>query len=301
MAFSRVALMIVALFVEVRGSQDIESDVSSFLQAGMQEKAAAQQEKVTDETSSISCDSFETKYKSGEHETSLDEEKVSTCATPMATKETVADVPCAVVQEDPPGAAAFKAFLELAIVCLFVDGLRRWRIQCNEAARQKKAPESSAADDAVDRAWQELLKAASSGDEPGFKKMDLNKSLIKREDTWGCTALHFAATGGSTEIATDLLQLGAKVDAVDSCEETALHFAARAGHVSMCDLLMNNGANVNPLNEQDMTPLVVAGHAKQEATCRFLVDHGGHAGGMADEDLPLMVVGQVMRKVLEGA
>jgi hypothetical protein len=305
MAFFMGTLITVALFFGVRGTEEALSDASSLLQASLEEKikAAAHEFYYGDRgavgSSSVTCESF----KPGNI---LDEDYASAIpvADPVATK-VAAGLPEASlvqrpVQEDPPGAATFKAVLELMIVILFVDGLRRWRIQRNETSRQEKVADTSNEDDAIDRAWEDLLKAALAGDETSFKKIDLEKSHVKRDDMWGCTALHFAATGGSTEIATDLLQLGAEVDAADACAETALHFAARAGHVSMCDLLLNKGASVNPLNEQDMTPLVVAGHAKQEATCRFLVDHGANAGGMADEDLPLMVVGQVMRKVLEG-
>mmetsp|Transcript_42601 Transcript_42601/g.66439 ORF Transcript_42601/g.66439 Transcript_42601/m.66439 type:complete len:303 (-) Transcript_42601:160-1068(-) len=301
MAFFIGTLITVALFFGVRGTEEELSDASCLLQASLEEKirAAADEIDYGDRgavgSSSVTCESF----KRGNI---LDEEYAS--ATPVADSVAAALPEASLVQrpvqEDPPGAATFKAVLELMIVILFVDGLRRWRIQRNETPRQKKVADTSMEDDAVDRAWEELLKSALAGDETSFKKIDLEKSHVKRDDMWGCTALHFAATGGSTEIATDLLQLGAEVNAVDACDETALHFAARAGHVSMCDLLLNKGASVNPLNEQDMTPLVVAGHAREEATCRFLVDHGANAGGMADEDLPLMVVGQVMRKVLEG-
>lgn len=300
MAFFMGTLITVALFFGVRGTEEALSDASCLLQASLEKKIrAAADDGGAVGSSSVTCESFKQGH-------ILDEDYASATpvADPVATKVAAAlpeaNLVQRPVQEDPPGAATFKAVLELMIVILFVDGLRRWRIQRNEASRQEKVADTSIEDDAVDRAWEELLKASLAGDETSFKKIDLEKSHVKRDDMWGCTALHFAATGGSTEIATDLLQLGAEVNAADACDETALHFAARAGHVSMCDLLLNKGASVNPLNEQDMTPLVVAGHARQEATCRFLVDHGANAGGMADEDLPLMVVGQVMRKVLEG-
>jgi hypothetical protein len=313
MAFFRSILITIALFAEVHGHQtadvqDSVDDLSSLLQAGMQEKTNAAEGKPQLDTPDATCESLKKDYDSGDRLVSVDDHLVGThdnldvVATP-ALEENDAVAPSAPVTDsekaDPPGAATFKAVLQLMVVALLVDGLRRWRMQQNESSRQQKVVETTA-DVEADELWAELLTAASLGDEPSFKKIELEKSFVKREDLWGCTALHFAATGGSTEIATDLLQLGAKVDAVDACDETALHFAARSGHVSMCDLLLNNGANVNPLNAQDMTPLVVAGHAKQESACRFLVDHGANAGGMADEHLPPMVVGQVVRKIFEG-
>lgn len=315
MACLKGFLITIALFIAAQAEDSVD-DSASLLQAGMHEKASLADGVAVEDAPSVSCESFKKGYEAGIHE-----DEASACAAPAAdavtkafVKATLAlektaatassmqeDPPVAAspVQQDPPGAATFKAVLQLMIVIIFVDGLRRWRRQQNEAARQTNVAEASK-DDAVDRAWKELLEAVSRNDELSFKKIDLKKSFVKREDTFGCTALHFAANGGSTVIATDLLQLGAEVDAVDVCNETPLHCAARAGHVSMCDLLLSNGAAIDALNEQDMTPLVVAGHAKQEATCRLLVDRGGTAGGMADQDLPLVVVGQVMRKVLEG-
>jgi hypothetical protein len=201
--------------------------------------------------------------------------------------------------EDPPGANILKIVLEIGIVFLFVDGVRRWRLQQQEASKDKQS-NFAEEDAAADRAWEALVKAAAAGDAPKSKKALQQGASVKREDAWGCTPLHFAANGGSTEVTNDLLHRGAEVDALDACDETALHLAARAGHAGVCEVLVNKGANINAINAQDMTPLVVAGHAKQVTTCRFLADHGASAGGMADEDLPMLVVSQLVRKVVEG-
>jgi hypothetical protein len=202
--------------------------------------------------------------------------------------------------QDPPHAGTFKALLRLMILCIVVHGTRKWRQQKAEAALQKEAAEAlQDQEDVVDRAWEDMVKAAAGGDVTSFKKALSHKPSLEREDLWGCRPLHFAAKGGSLEITTELLDVGAEVNAADTFGETSLHFAARSGHVDVCELLLARGANINALSEHGMTPLVVSGQASHELVCRMLADHGGSAGGMADEVLPLVVVSQVLRRVFD--
>jgi len=204
--------------------------------------------------------------------------------------------------EDPPGAGTLKALLEFMIILLVFDGIRRWRLQKAEAAQQKKIDDARQDhQNLVDRAWEEMVKAAADGDVSNFKKALQHRPAMNREDLWGCSPLHFAAQGGSTEIATELLDIGADVNANDVSGDTPLHIAARVGHVNICEVLLSKGANINAMNEHGMTPLVVSGHANHEPVCRFLSDNGGSAGGMADEDLPPLVVNQVLRRILSSA
>jgi hypothetical protein len=210
--------------------------------------------------------------------------------------------------DDPPGAGTLKAVLLLMTVLIFVDGIRRWRLQKQEAreaaqVRTKAAEAAAEHEAAVERTWVEMVTAAAAGDVSGFRQAAQVRPgpPVKREDPWGCTPLHFAATGGSTEVVADLLKCGAEVDALDACDETALHFAARAGHKGVCEVLLGSRANIDAMNVRDMTPLIVAGHANKEPVCRFLADKGATVGGMADEDLPPLVVSQIVRKVLGSA
>lgn len=213
-------------------------------------------------------------------------------------KESIASVRLTPEAEsgDPAGAGVLRAFLELMIIALFCDGIRRWRLQKKDIGKTNPSPvqEAEAAEEA---AWLAMVTAASTANDVNFQKALSSRPSVSRTDPWGCTPLHFAAAGGSASITAELLKKGVEVDALDASDETPLHFAARAGHATICDLLVDARANINAANVQDMTPLVVAGHANQEATCRLLADHGAGCGGLADEQLPPLVVSQLVRKV----
>jgi hypothetical protein len=282
--------------------EESSEDDFSLLQAGVQEKMnQAEGKRSASEDVEETAEACESLEKGSRY---LDTEKPSDIPE-FVTKpasEFVTEQPEATLEEEPYGAATLKISLEVMVVMLFVDGLRRWLVQQQEKEGREKAKAAVAETETeVDRAWQELVLAATAGDELRVEKALTDELPVQRTDMWGCAPLHFAAVGGSAKVASELLKRGAEVDALDACDESALHFAARAGHPGICEVLLNSGANVNLVNDQEMTPLVVAGHAKQEATCRFLADNGGHAGGMADQDLPPLVICQVMRKVLEAA
>jgi len=198
---------------------------------------------------------------------------------------------------DPAGADTLRAFLELAVVAIIFDSGRRLMLRKKEASQQKDAQPVKIANSDADAAWLELVTAASEADLCKFEKALQRSPSVKRSDTWGCTALHFAAAGGSTEIATELLKRGADVDAPDANEETPLHFAARAGHTSICEMLLDAGAKMDTVSSQELTPFVLAGQANQEAACRLLADRGARVAGMADETLPLLVVSQLLEKL----
>ncbi|KAF4916165.1 Ankyrin-1 [Colletotrichum fructicola] len=64
------------------------------------------------------------------------------------------------------------------------------------------------------------------------------------------TALHWAATQGLVEMASDLLDHGAKINArlspqANFCGETPLHCAVRCGSIEMVQMLIDRGADIN--------------------------------------------------------
>jgi len=204
---------------------------------------------------------------------------------------------------DPAGASALRALLGVAIIAIVFDSMRRWRLQKKEATKANddgSRPAKAAKSDS-ESTWLEMVNAASYADEAKFAKALQRGASVSRTDTWGCSALHFAAAGGSTAIATELINRGAEVDALDASEETPLHFAARAGHAPVCEVLLDAGAKIDAVNVQDLTPFVVAGRASQESSCSLLADRGAGVAGMSDEHLPPLVVSQLVRKVFAGA
>ena len=74
-------------------------------------------------------------------------------------------------------------------------------------------------------------------------------------DREGRTALFYAAQGGDTAIALELIRHGANVNAQDKEQKTPLHFAAGAYQVEVAELLLKNGAIVDAVDAHGNTPL----------------------------------------------
>mmetsp|Transcript_33846 Transcript_33846/g.59685 ORF Transcript_33846/g.59685 Transcript_33846/m.59685 type:complete len:335 (-) Transcript_33846:141-1145(-) len=200
----------------------------------------------------------------------------------MANDATDADV----VPTSSAGSSLGWQVIVVAVCGLFFSALK---------ARQDKASQTPAkhkvTDSAHQETWTMLLDAALAADEASFEGAfkRLSEEGMVNIDSWGCTALHFAAKGGSVPIVQRFLEHGLWVDSEDAWDETPLHIAARAGHVEVCKFLLSSGAGIDTLNAEDRTPLVVAGWAKHAAVCRFLLAEGAGVGGMPEEELPPMV------------
>ena len=77
-------------------------------------------------------------------------------------------------------------------------------------------------------------------------------------DHQGCSALHFAASGGSTEAIRLCLSSGADVNAVDTNGWTPLHWACKNGSEDACQLLKDSGAMLQTEDKNGRTPFDVA-------------------------------------------
>ena len=76
-------------------------------------------------------------------------------------------------------------------------------------------------------------------------------------DEYGRIPLHYAAIDGDFEALVRLLESGSSIDAQDDNGWTALHFAAQGGHSKLADELLRRGANPNLLNSHGNSPLWV--------------------------------------------
>lgn len=110
--------------------------------------------------------------------------------------------------------------------------------------------------------------------------------LLNEPDSWGCSALHLAASSPSEPLVELFLERGAKVGSPDAWEQTPLHFAARAGNVGICRMLLDRGAHVDAVDAQDQTPLHAAAMLGLEAVCELLLDRGGGLSSATDADVP---------------
>ena len=97
---------------------------------------------------------------------------------------------------------------------------------------------------------------------------------VNAADSYGMTALHYAANQDNAEIAKLLLNNGANVNAVDKNNDGPLNRAIESNSLDIVKLLLTNGAQLDaPPNQNGMTPLDVAVVHGDEAIVVELLQH----------------------------
>jgi ankyrin repeat protein len=168
----------------------------------------------------------------------------------------------------------------------------------------------------------EIHQAAQKGN---LKKVEAylleNPELLNVGDLQeGRTPLHWAALGGSAEVASFLISKGAQIQARDKdgqtpihlviTEEIArmlikrggdvtskdnygrmpLHYAAYYGREKMIDFFLASGSLINALDEEANTPLLWALNNGQKAAAVLLIEKGANVSAAAkDGTTPLKV------------
>jgi len=89
--------------------------------------------------------------------------------------------------------------------------------------------------------------------------------------------LFAAADRNCVDLAGQLLDQGASVDARDRLGARPLSHAAQAGHLAMVDLLLKRGAPINARNLAGSTALFAAAERGQTAVVQRLIDRGADA------------------------
>lgn len=105
-------------------------------------------------------------------------------------------------------------------------------------------------------------------------------------DTYGYTALHYAAQHNKHEVVALLLKRGSNVNA-NACGATPLHRAAAANAVRACDLLITAGADVNVRDSSfgdQRTPLMKASAQGHESIVEVLLASGKVDEGLRDAE-----------------
>jgi ankyrin repeat protein len=87
-------------------------------------------------------------------------------------------------------------------------------------------------------------------------------------------ALFSAVDGNCIDLATELLDNGASVDARDRFGARPLSHAARAGHLEMVDLLLARGAPIDARNLAGATALYFAAEGGRGPVARRLIERG---------------------------
>ena len=103
----------------------------------------------------------------------------------------------------------------------------------------------------------------------------VSPASVREVDSYGWTALHWAAVTGSDEIAGILVDHGAKVQAeARGTGLTPLHLAAEAGRTGVIEVLIKKGAAVNPKDGQSRTPLHWAAEGGHADACKVMIARG---------------------------
>ncbi|XP_022778482.1 26S proteasome non-ATPase regulatory subunit 10-like isoform X1 [Stylophora pistillata] len=105
------------------------------------------------------------------------------------------------------------------------------------------------------------------------EKIELKPNLATKLDENERMPLHWAASGGHSDIVKHLLDLGVPTDNKDDAQWTPLMIAASAGRDTIVYMLISIGADVNSKNEGGQTPLHYAASRN-----RYEVMHCSHHG-----------------------
>jgi uncharacterized protein len=109
--------------------------------------------------------------------------------------------------------------------------------------------------------------------------LDVGASLDAR-DRLGARPLSHAARSGHLEMVELLLARGAPINARNLAGATALYFAAKGGHTEVAQRLIERGADVKLAGRSEISPLAAAAYAGSDSIVEALLAHG------ADERAP---------------
>lgn len=87
---------------------------------------------------------------------------------------------------------------------------------------------------------------------------------------WNTTALHLAAMNGQTDAVQVLLDHGALVEAVDIQGQTPLWLACQYGHLDTAMLLLENGADVFRGDRDGVSPFAIANLEENHRLVQYL-------------------------------
>ncbi|XP_038622683.1 transient receptor potential cation channel subfamily A member 1 [Tachyglossus aculeatus] len=103
--------------------------------------------------------------------------------------------------------------------------------------------------------------AVQSGDLEMIQKCLEHGAQVDLEESGKCTALHFAATQGSTEIVKLMITYAGDdrmVNAENGNKETLLHRASLFDHYDLAEYLISKGANIDSIDCEGRSPLLLA-------------------------------------------
>ena len=105
---------------------------------------------------------------------------------------------------------------------------------------------------------------------------------VDARDRLGARPLSHAAQAGHLEMVDLLLQRGAPIDARNLAGSTALFAAAERGQTAVVQRLIERGADASLRGRSGISPVAAAAFAGRTALVQLLLDHGGD--GLAPDD-----------------
>jgi ankyrin repeat protein len=103
-----------------------------------------------------------------------------------------------------------------------------------------------------------LMAKAKSNQASEARDIIASGADVNQHGEGGATALHWAASYGSDEVARFLIEKGADVNSKDDGGLTPLHYASQEGQTNMVEMLLAKGANTMLANDDGMTALHLA-------------------------------------------
>mmetsp|Transcript_2476 Transcript_2476/g.3375 ORF Transcript_2476/g.3375 Transcript_2476/m.3375 type:complete len:1019 (-) Transcript_2476:403-3459(-) len=99
---------------------------------------------------------------------------------------------------------------------------------------------------------------------------------IEAKDKFGCTPLMVAVMKGHLAAVSVLIDRGADIEVKDKDGDTALMVAATEGHLAVASLLIDRGANIEAKDRYGCTPLMVAAIYGDLTVASHLIDRGAN-------------------------
>lgn len=118
--------------------------------------------------------------------------------------------------------------------------------------------------------------------------LDYGASVDAR-DRFGARPLSHAARSGHLEMVDLLLARGAPIDARNLAGATALYFAAERGQVAVAQRLVERGADVKLTGRSGVSPVAAAAYAGSDAIIETLLAHGADERVSDDTGKPPIV------------
>jgi ankyrin repeat protein len=112
---------------------------------------------------------------------------------------------------------------------------------------------------------------------------------VDARDRFGARPLSHAARSGHLDMVDLLLAHGAPINARNLAGATALYFAAERGHVAVAQRLIERGADVKLTGRSGVSPVAAAAYAGNAAVVETLLAHGADEGAPDDTGKPPIV------------